>query len=93
MREFTKDELLEMGLPENAVEDRITGQSRWSTDHSIVFKADDGKHYRTHYSEGSTEEQSEGPWEYEDVIVCEEVHQVEKVVKVWESVEATASAN
>lgn len=88
MREFTKDELEAMGLPESAVEDRITGQSRWSTEHTIVFRADDGKHYQTFYSVGSTEDQDEGPWEDEDVIVCEEVHQVEKTVKVWEAVSA-----
>jgi len=41
----------------------------------------------THYSVGATESQWERPWEYEgEEIECTEVHQIEKLIKVWESV-------
>ena len=53
--------------------------SRWSTHHSLIFKKDD-KYYRTSYSRGATEQQDEGPWEYEDEVECVEVEPYEKTV-------------
>lgn len=79
-REVLREQL---DLPYSAIEDKITGTSRWSTHHEIIFKYED-KFYRTGYSEGSTEIQEERPWEYESEVECTEVHQVEKTVKVWE---------
>lgn len=50
--------------------------------YEIVFEHE-GKFYRATYSVGATECQDEAPWEYEDKVLCEEVKQVEKLVKVW----------
>ena len=84
---FSKDYLVnKLGLPYNAIEDKITDTSRWSIHHEIVFP-DNGRFYKTHYSEGATEIQDERPWEYENEIECTEVHIVEKLMKVWESVQ------
>jgi hypothetical protein len=82
---FAKEVLLDMDLPYAAVEDRIVDKSRWSVIHEIIFKLDD-KFYRTTYSTGATEYQEESHWEYDDKVECEEVHQAEKTVKVWEPV-------
>lgn len=76
----------ELNLPYSAMEDSIIDTSRWSIHHKIIFEYE-GKFYSTYYSEGATECQDEVPWEYEDEIECVEVHQVEKLVKVWEAVE------
>jgi hypothetical protein len=81
-KEFLKDEL---DLPYSALEDNIVDTSRWSIHHEIIFEHE-GKYYKTYYSEGATEMQDERPWEYDKEIECTEVHQVDKVVKVWEAV-------
>ena len=83
---FKKEILIdELDLPYSALEDNIIDTTRWSEIHEIVFKLDD-KFYQTSYSKGSTEMQDEGPWDDEDEVECTEVHQVDKVVKVWEPV-------
>lgn len=82
---FHKDFLInELDLPYSAIKNTITGQSRWSTQHEIVF-AHEGKFYMTNYSEGSTESQDESPFEYSpNEIECIEVELVEKLIKVWQ---------
>lgn len=85
MVKFKKQELLDNELPWEALEDRIIGNSRWSIAHEIIFKLND-KFYRTTYSVGATEQQEERPWEYQDEVECQEVQQVDKVVKVWEPI-------
>lgn len=82
---FSKKLLEELDLPYSAKENTIVDNSRWSIIHEIIFEYE-GKTYRTTYSVGATEDQDEGPWEYEDEIECDEVHKVEKVVQVWEKV-------
>jgi hypothetical protein len=69
----------------HVVKDRILDNDRWSIRHEIIFQQDDDdKFYRAYYSVGATENQDEGPWEYEtSEIECTEVHQVEKLVKKW----------
>lgn len=67
------------------ISDKIIDTARWSELHDIVFSYK-GKHYSAGYSCGATEMQEEGPWEYEKEVDCTEVHQVEKLVKVWEAV-------
>lgn len=91
---ISKNELVDEELPYTrsdgktvgALEDTIIDVDRWSIIHEIVFLWKDGKTYRTGYSVGATEHQEERPWEYEDEVECTEVHQVEKLVKVWEPV-------
>lgn len=78
----------ELDLPWNediVLQDRSVGTRRWSEDREIVFKYKD-KFWMTYYSVGLTEQQDERPWEYEDEVELVEVHQVEKVVKVWKPV-------
>lgn len=92
MAKFNKEDLLDL-LDDNCdtlekVSDKIVGNRRWSVDHSLTFKDKaSGKFYRTTYSVGATEQQDEGPWEYEeDMIECAEVRPIEKVVIVYEPV-------
>lgn len=73
----------ELNLPDSAIKDTITDTSRWSEHHEIIFAHDD-KFYRTHYSQGLTEQQDESPWDYEEEVECTEVELVEKLVKVWQ---------
>lgn len=53
-------------------DNRIYGHSRWSIQYDLVFKLDN-KLYKTKYSIGSTEQQDEQPFEYEDEVECVEV--------------------
>jgi len=61
------------------VVDEITGSSRWSTLHTMVFRDPDGRYWRSHYSQGATEMQDHGPYEYDDP-TADEVEPVEVVV-------------
>lgn len=76
----------ELDLPYNAIEDNVIGNDRWSVHHCIIFEYE-GKYYRAYYSVGATEMQDESPWEYEDVVSCEEVELREVLVKQWCPVE------
>jgi len=68
------------------VTDEIVDNSRWSIQHTVIFKdTKTGKYYSTYYSVGATEQQDEEPFEYYDPELTE-VHKVEKVVEVWEAV-------
>lgn len=75
----------ELDLPYNAIEDEIISTSRWSIHHQIIFEHE-GKFYKTYYHCGATEMQDESPWEYDKKVECTEVHQIEKMVKVWEEI-------
>lgn len=80
---FKKDFLRnELDLPWTALEDTITGTTRWSIWHSIVFEFD-GKFYLANYSVGATEYQDERPWEYEDEVECIEVEKKQVSVEQW----------
>lgn len=89
---FKKDDLLAV-LDDDCetlekVSDAIVDNSRWSIQHSLIFKDKaSGKFYAAGYSVGATEQQDEGPWEHDgDDIVCAEVRPVEKVVIVYKRV-------
>ena len=88
---FTRQELIDLGLPDECdggkiISDTIIDQRRWSTTHELIFQlkgqAED-EAWATSYSIGSTEEQSERPWEYEDEVTCSLVRKTEKTVTVW----------
>lgn len=89
-RTLTREQLLDVWVVlDDPISDEIVGKSRWSVEHEVIFKApDDGKFYRANYSRGATEEQSESPWQDEPTVEATEVHQVEKIVKVWEPLTA-----
>lgn len=68
------------------ISDEIYDKRRWSITYQLIFKFKD-KFYKTYYSVGATEQQDEGPWQYEgDQIDCWEVKPVEKTVIVYEEV-------
>lgn len=71
--------------PRLVVEDTIIGKSRWSIQHVMVFKRD-GRFYRAYYSVGATENQDEGPFEYDDVVSCGEVTPVEVMTTKYQLV-------
>lgn len=92
-KKFTSEELKDAGLPYEAPEGgeiisrEITDTSRWSIHYSLIFRFADmapGEAWEVSYSKGATETQDERPWEYEREVEATLVHQVEKVVKVWE---------
>lgn len=86
---FKKDFLVdELGLPDNpsiVQECTLVDSDRWTLQYEIIFEHE-GKFYRTYYRVGATEYQDEQPWEYENEVDCDEVRQVERLVKVWEVV-------
>jgi len=95
----TRKEMIALGLPGGGkkggavvVEDTITEQGRWTTSHDLIFRLlnmPDNLAYQTYYREGSTEQQDESAWEYDDA-VCTLVRKVPKVVEVWESADKPA---
>ena len=85
---FKRELLRELDLPWSAKEDEIIGHSRWSVEHKIIFDYND-KFYQTTYSIGATEMQEERSWENEEEVECQEVRQVDKIIKVWEPVNET----
>lgn len=72
-----------LGLPESAVEDKVTDATRWSVVHEIVFRDEDEKFYSASYSVGATESQSECPWEYEDEVTATEVVKKPVTIEQW----------
>jgi hypothetical protein len=68
------------------VRDIITGKSRWSIRHELIFKLND-KYYRTTYQEGATEYQDEQPWQYETEIKCIEVEPFKELVTNFKPIE------
>lgn len=88
----TRQEMTALGLPggrkkdgATVVEDTISAQDRWTTTHDLIFRLPDmpdNLAYSTWYREGSTEQQDESPWEYEDA-ECVLVRKVPKVVEAW----------
>lgn len=66
------------------IEDKPTGNSRWSQIHQIIIKRlSDNKFFKDKYSIGATEHQEENPYEYSEPNFTE-VFPVEKVVIVYE---------
>lgn len=92
---FQAQELKDMGLPNDAdegvvISDTITGKSRWSIIHTLIFRLPDqppGEAWRVGYSVGATESQHEAPWEWENTVTATLVREVERTVKVWEHVD------
>lgn len=85
-REFPKSTLVNLAWGEpvdgyNVVEDEITGKSRWSIEHTMVFRAPDGRLYQVGYRVGATESQEEGPFEHAgESVACVEVEAYEVAV-------------
>lgn len=85
-KQFMQDMLWGDDDETGVVTDSIVDTSRWSEHHEVIFSYK-GKYYQSYYSTGLTEQQDESPYECDgDEIDCVEVHQVEKMVKVWEAV-------
>ena len=76
--------------------EQITDHSRWAVAYSVVVKhIPSGKFYHFDYDVGATESQDmdcKGQFGYSDTYEPIEVHQVEKTIKVWESVPKTENA-
>jgi len=67
---------------------RITDQRRWVTVEEAIFKnTKAGKFYRMWWEFGSTEQQDQAPFEYEDEVELREVEEREVLVKQWVPVE------
>lgn len=66
------------------VENKITSTSRWSIHYELVIQRElDGKYFRDYYTVGATEQQDEGPFEYDEPDF-NEVFPVEKVIVDFE---------
>ena len=89
-KEFAKQDLIDclddVSDVLEEVEVEMVDTRRWSIDYLLTFKdISTGLFYQTMYSSGATECQDESPFEYDpEIIKCQQVEQVEKVVKVWE---------
>jgi len=79
--EQARDILYEDNKDFEIIKDEMYANSRWSINYYLVVqRISDKKFFASSYSRGATEQQDEGPWEYEDEVVFEEVFPVEKVV-------------
>lgn len=86
---FSNEFLSEFGG--ETIEEHILAHHRWSVDYERIFKHE-GKFYRTSYSVGATESQDQSPYEYDDdMIECEEVVLVPKLVMKWVTLEEAAN--
>lgn len=66
----------------NVVEDEFIEEQRKANLYRVIFRVGN-KFYSSSYTSG----EDTRPYEFEeDEISCQEVHQVEKMVKVWEEV-------
>lgn len=89
---FKKEELVDLVAGEEEtlekVSDTLIGKSRWSIQHSLVFREKaTGRHFQVGYSEGATEQQDERPFEHEsDDVEVVEVLPVMRTVTVYEPV-------
>jgi len=64
--------------------ENIVDQTRWSTIYEAVFQhLETNKFYQFCWSSGSTEEQCEAPFEYDDEVIVNEVVEKEIIVKKW----------
>lgn len=62
----------------------IRDRSRWAVEYELVF-SHGGQLWGTHYRRGATEEQDEGPFEYESKeITCLERRATSQVVTIYE---------
>lgn len=88
---FDKQTLIELAYEDHdeaykIIETKMTGQRRWVTEYTQVFKYGD-KYYVTYFDKGSTENCDTCPYEYEDdEIECEEVVPVEKTIIVYKTI-------
>ena len=86
---FKKEDLQEMVYGDSdkleSIEDNIIESDRWSYLNEVIFKdVESGKHYKSNYRTGATENQDESPYEYADnEEECIEVEQKEVLVKQW----------
>lgn len=59
--------------------------SRWSILYNAIFyNKTVEKYYSFDWSVVATEQQEESPYEYDREVKVKEVHEIEKLVKVWE---------
>jgi hypothetical protein len=88
---FDKETLIELAHEDHdteyeIIETKMTGQRRWVTEYTQVFKYKD-KYYVTYFDLGSTENCDTRPYEYDsDAIDCEEVVPVERTIIVYEKI-------
>lgn len=67
------------------IQKSLSDTTRWSICYEGIFlHIETKKHYKIEWSVGATECQDEQPFSYSEPELVE-VHQVEKLVKVWES--------
>lgn len=90
-KRFTSKELLDLGLPSECIggkviSDVIVGKSRWSVLYSVIWQHPDGNTYQATYRVGATESQDESPWDSQAYVDALQVHEVERLMKVWEPI-------
>ncbi len=89
---FKKEDLQDMAYSEDGplkkITEKITYNNRWSINYEVIFKdTTTGKHYKSFYSVGATEQQDESPYEYaNEEEKCFEVELKKVITEVWEDV-------
>ena len=89
---FKKQDLQDMAYDEDGplrkITSRVTDTSRWSINYEVIFRDDaTGKHYKSFYSVGATEQQGEEAYEYADEEEeCFEVELKKVITEVWEEI-------
>ena len=93
--QLTKDEALDVLYGDHEdweeIERQMVDTSRWSIHYEGIFRhIPSKKYYSMCWSVGATEQQDEGPFEYEEPEL-REVEQYDKIVKSWRSVKSKES--
>lgn len=68
------------------VSKELAGRTRWDVQYDVVFEDPDGRFWCVNWSEGATESQDYDMADLVPTLDAIEVHEVEKMVKVWEPV-------
>lgn len=76
------------------IESNPVDTSRWSIHYEGIFKhIPTEKYYKFKWRVGATEDQDERPFEYAKEVIPVEVHKVEKVVQVWETINVSTTTS
>jgi hypothetical protein len=82
-REFHRDLLEELEIPDNCIDETIIDTSRWAVHYEGVFEYEK-KHYQVQWQQGATEyQEGEDLWYNADVIEAVEVVKLPVVKYEW----------
>jgi len=85
MTKFPKEFMLQVLEEEvgEIISNKIIEQGRWDILHQLIWKHPDGRVFQCGYRQGATEQQDQGPWEYDKEVHCVEMEKKIVEVEQW----------